>query len=99
VFVDKVEQHIFKPRGEPVRRSEKSEKAVKDVLCPNCGKFRQLCNSCDIKVVASFPLYFLTAEGLVFCRILLIRNHGNEFTALQSEYTFEVFRIFIAQNN
>jgi len=40
VFVDKVDQHIFKPRGEPVRRNEKSEKAVKDVVCQNCGKFR-----------------------------------------------------------
>jgi hypothetical protein len=36
VFVDKVEQHIFKPRGEPVRRNKRSEKAVKDVVCLNC---------------------------------------------------------------
>jgi hypothetical protein len=78
VFVDKVEQHIFKPRGEPVRRNEKSEKAVKDVVCPNCGKLRQLCNSCDIKVVANFLLSPLTAEGFVSCHILSTRNHGNK---------------------
>ncbi|PSN37631.1 hypothetical protein C0J52_25079 [Blattella germanica] len=39
VFVDKIEQHIFKARGEPAKRNEKNVKAVKDVLCPNCGKF------------------------------------------------------------
>jgi hypothetical protein len=39
VFVDKIEQHIFKARGEPVKRNEKTVKAVKDVLCLNCGKF------------------------------------------------------------
>lgn len=99
VFVDKVEQHIFKPRGEPVRRSEKSEKAVKDVLCPSCGKFRQLCNSCDTKVVASFSLYSVTAEGSVFCRILLTRNHANKIAVLQSEYTFRIFSIFIVRNS
>jgi hypothetical protein len=38
VFVDKIEQHIFKARGEPVKRNEKNVKAVKDILCPNCGK-------------------------------------------------------------
>jgi len=66
VFVDKVEQHIFKPRGEPVRRNKRSEKAVKDVVCLNCGKLRQLCNSCDPKVVSNFSLYSLTAE-VFFC--------------------------------
>jgi hypothetical protein len=48
VFVDKIEQHIFKARGEPVKRNEKIIKAVKDILCPNCGKFRQIINSCDV---------------------------------------------------
>jgi len=101
VFVDKVEQHIFKPRGEPVRRNEKSEKAVKDVVCPNCGKLRQLCNSCNLKVVSNFSLYSLTAEGFlffVFCHILLIRNHGNKIRMLLSEYTFRIFNHFIVQN-
>ncbi|XP_021917307.1 pro-neuregulin-2, membrane-bound isoform-like isoform X3 [Zootermopsis nevadensis] len=36
VFVDKIEQHIFKARGEPVKRNEKTVKAVKDILCQNC---------------------------------------------------------------
>lgn len=45
VFVDKIEQHIFKARGEPVKRNEKIVRAVKDILCPNCGKLRQLSNN------------------------------------------------------
>lgn len=36
VFVDKIEQHIFKARGEPVKRNDKIVKAVKDILCQNC---------------------------------------------------------------
>jgi hypothetical protein len=54
VFVDKIEQHIFKARGEPVKRNVKIVKAVKDILCQNCGKFRQLNNSYDVKVVINF---------------------------------------------
>jgi hypothetical protein len=40
VFVDKIEQHLFKARGEPVKRNEKIVKAVKDSLRPNYGKSR-----------------------------------------------------------
>lgn len=98
VFVDKVEQHIFKPRGEPVKRNEKSEKAVKDIVCSNCGKFRQLCNSCDLKVVSNFSLYSLNAEDFfVFCHILLLRNHGNKIRMLLSEYTSEYSAILLCE--
>ena len=38
VFVDKIEQHIFKAHGEPAKRSEKNLRAVKDLLCHDCGK-------------------------------------------------------------
>jgi hypothetical protein len=44
VFVDKIEQHIFKARGEPVKRNEKAVRAVNHILCPTCGKFTQLNN-------------------------------------------------------
>ncbi|KAJ9591103.1 hypothetical protein L9F63_002384 [Diploptera punctata] len=37
VFVDKIEQHIFKARGEPAKKNDKNLKVVKDALC--CGKF------------------------------------------------------------
>ncbi|XP_069669126.1 protein vein-like isoform X2 [Periplaneta americana] len=36
VFADKVEQHIFKARGEPAKRNEKIVKAVRDILCHKC---------------------------------------------------------------
>jgi len=72
VFVDKVEQHIFKPRGEPVRRNKRSDKAVKDMVCGGCGKFRQLCNSCDPEVVTNFSLYSLTAEVFFFCLLSFV---------------------------
>jgi hypothetical protein len=96
VFVDKVEQHIFKARGEPVRRNEKTVKAVKDILCPNCGKFRHLCNSCDV-IVANFSLSTLTVEGFVFCHILFIRNHGKKIRILQPEYIFKIFSILLCE--
>ncbi|KAJ4439112.1 hypothetical protein ANN_15069 [Periplaneta americana] len=41
VFADKVEQHIFKARGEPAKRNEKIVKAVRDILCHKCGKSQE----------------------------------------------------------
>jgi hypothetical protein len=98
VFVDKVEQHIFKARGEPVRRNEKTVKAVKELLCPTCGKFRHLCNWCDV-IVANFPLSPLTAEGFVFFHILLIRNHGKKIGILLPKYIFKIFSTSSVRNN
>jgi hypothetical protein len=63
VFVDKIEQHIFKARGEPVKRNEKSVKAVKDILCPNCGKLTQALHSYDVRVVINSTLSLVSAEA------------------------------------
>jgi hypothetical protein len=95
VFVDKIEQHIFKARGEPVKRNDKIVKAVKDVLCQNCGKCRQLSNSCDVKVVTNFLLSFLSLPRLLsFCHISSARNRGGTIIRLDQLQTEHVSIIF-----